>query len=228
MTNSAPQKITIAIDGTAGVGKSSVGKAVALKYGISFLSTGQMYRCLGWKALKAGINMDDEAAVLKAAKDIVWGFERQSDSSLKVLVDGQYLGDKLQLEEVGRAASKVSAVGPARAVIMQKQIDLGRAGDIVMEGRDIGTAICPEAPVKIYLTANAQARAQRRVKQLKEQGEPADYEDILSSIISRDERDSNRACSPLRPAPDAVIIDTSEMTLNEVIEKVLEVVGKVW
>lgn len=228
MTNSAPQKITIAIDGTAGVGKSSVGKAVALKYGISFLSTGQMYRCLGWKALKAGINMDDEAAVLKAAKDIVWGFERQSDSSLKVLVDGQYLGDKLQLEEVGRAASKVSAVGPARAVIMQKQIDLGRAGDIVMEGRDIGTAICPEAPVKIYLTANAQARAQRRVKQLKEQGEPADYEEILSSIISRDERDSNRACSPLRPAPDAVIIDTSEMTLNEVIEKVLEVVGKVW
>ena len=134
MTKLRPSKITIAIDGTAGVGKSSVGKAVALKYGISFLSTGQMYRCLGWKVLKSGINMDDESAVIKAAKDIVWGFERQSDSSLKVLVDGQYLGDKLQLEEVGRAASKVSAIGPARAIIMQKQIDLGREGNIVMEG----------------------------------------------------------------------------------------------
>lgn len=228
MTNLRPSKITIAIDGTAGVGKSSVGKAVALKYGISFLSTGQMYRCLGWKVLKSGINMDDESAVIKAAKDIVWGFERQSDSSLKVLVDGQYLGDKLQLEEVGRAASKVSAIGPARAIIMQKQIDLGREGNIVMEGRDIGTAICPDAPVKIYLIANAEARAQRRVKQLQEQGEKADYDEILASIISRDERDSNRSCSPLKPAPDAVIIDTSALSLDEVIEKVMEEVGKVW
>ena len=228
MTKLRPSKITIAIDGTAGVGKSSVGKAVALKYGISFLSTGQMYRCLGWKVLKSGINMDDESAVIKAAKDIVWGFERQSDSSLKVLVDGQYLGDKLQLEEVGRAASKVSAIGPARAIIMQKQIDLGREGNIVMEGRDIGTAICPDAPVKIYLIANAEARAQRRVKQLQEQGEKADYDEILASIISRDARDSNRSCSPLKPAPDAVILDTSAFSLDEVIEKVMEEVGKVW
>lgn len=228
MTDAKKALMTIAIDGTAGVGKSSVGKAVALKYGLSFLSTGQMYRCLGWKVLTSGIDMNDAEAVTRAAKSIVWGFERQPDSSLKVLIDGQYLGDKLQLEEVGRAASKTSAVPQARAVIMQKQIDLGKKGGIVMEGRDIGTVICPDAPVKIYLTAAPEARAARRVKQLEEQGEKADYESILASIISRDERDTNRAVSPLKPAEDAVIIDTSALNLEQVIDKVLEAVEKVW
>lgn len=228
MTDAKKPLMTIAIDGTAGVGKSSVGKAVALKYGLSFLSTGQMYRCLGWKALNSGINLDDEAAVTRAAKSIVWGFEKRPDSSLKVLIDGQYPGDKLQLEEVGRAASKVSAIPEARAAIMQKQIDLGRLGGIVMEGRDIGTVICPDAPVKIYLTAAPEARAARRVKQLEEQGEKADYASILASIISRDERDSSRAVSPLKPAEDAVIIDTSALNLEQVVNKVLEAVAKVW
>lgn len=221
-------KITIAIDGTAGVGKSSVGKAVALKYGISFLSTGQMYRCLGWKVLEKGIDLNDEAAVIKAAKEIVWGFERQADSSLKVLIDGQYLGSKLLLEETGRAASKVSAIAQARSIITQKQKDLGRAGGIVMEGRDIGTVICPQAPLKIYLTAAPEARAQRRVKQLEQEGQKADYGEILASIKSRDERDSTRAVAPLKPAQDALIIDTSNMSLEQVIFRVLEAAAKVW
>lgn len=221
-------KITIAIDGTAGVGKSSVGKAVALKYGISFLSTGQMYRCLGWKVLEKGIDLNDEAAVIKAAKEIVWGFERQADSSLKVLIDGQYLGSKLLLEETGRAASKVSAIAQARSIITQKQKDLGRAGGIVMEGRDIGTVICPQAPLKIYLTAAPEARAQRRVKQLEQEGQKADYGEILASIKSRDERDSTRAVAPLKPAKDALIIDTSNMSLEQVIFRVLEAAAKVW
>ena len=221
-------KILIAIDGTAGVGKSSVGKAVALKYGISFLSTGQMYRCLGWKVLESGINPADEAAVIKAAKDTVWGFERQADSSLKVLIDGKYLGSKLLLEETGAAASKVSAIAQARQVITQKQKDLGLAGGIVMEGRDIGTVICPQAPLKIYLTAAAQARACRRVKQLEQEGQKADYDAILASIIARDERDTKRSVAPLKPAEDALIIDTSDMSLQQVIDKVLEAASKLW
>ena len=227
MSNIDKSKITIAIDGTAGVGKSSVGKAVALKYGLSFLSTGQMYRCLGWKVLDSKIDFNDEAAIIEAAKNINWGFERQADSSLKVFIDGIHLGDKMLLEEVGRAASKVSAIPQARAVITQKQIDLGLAGGIVMEGRDIGTVICPNAPIKIYLTAAAEARAERRVKQLEEKGEKADYEEILASIKSRDERDTNRSCAPLKPAEDAIIIDTSYMDLQQVIDKVLEAVEKV-
>ena len=221
-------KILIAIDGTAGVGKSSVGKAVALQYGISFLSTGQMYRCLGWKALESGINLADEAAVIKTAKDIVWGFERQADSSLKVLIDGKYLGSKLLLEETGAAASKVSAIPQARQVITQKQKDLGLAGGIVMEGRDIGTVICPQAPLKIYLTAAPQARALRRVKQLEQEGQKADYEAILASIKARDERDTKRSVAPLKPAADALIIDTSDMSLQQVIDKVLEAASKLW
>ena len=221
-------KITIAIDGTAGVGKSSVGKAVALKYGISFLSTGQMYRCLGWKVLDGGIDLNDEASVIKAAKDIVWGFERQADSSLKVLIDGNYLGNKLLSEETGRAASKVSAIPQARSIITQKQKDLGATGGIVMEGRDIGTVICPQAPLKIYLMAAPEARAQRRVKQLEQEGQKADYAEILASIKSRDERDSTRSVAPLKPAKDALIIDTSNMSLEEVISKVLEAASKLW
>lgn len=216
-------KIVIAIDGPAGVGKSSVGKAIALKYGLSFLSTGEMYRCLGWKALAAGVDLGDEEKVYQIAKNINWSFERQPDSSLKILIDGVYLGDKLLQDEVGQAASKTSALPKARAVITQKQIEMGKQGGLVMEGRDIGTVICPQAPVKIFLTASAQERAKRRVLQLKEAGAAADYDEILASIKARDERDMNRAIAPLKPAPDAICIDTSALSLQEAIDKVLRI-----
>ena len=124
-------KSVIAIDGPAGVGKSSVGKAVARKYGMSFLSTGEMYRCLGWKALSLGIALDDEERVYETAKNIVWTFEKQPDSGLNVLVDGIYLGDKLLSDEVGQAASKTSAIPKARAVITQKQVDMGKEGGLM-------------------------------------------------------------------------------------------------
>ena len=220
------EKLVIAIDGPAGVGKSSVGKAVALKYGLSFLSTGEMYRCLGWKVLNAGIDPDDAQKVLEAAQSIKWSFERRPDSSLKVFVDGVYLGEELHREDVGRAASKTSANGPARAVVTQKQKEMALEGNIVMEGRDIGTVIAPNAQVKIYLDASAQERAKRRFEQLKIKGQDADYNAILDGIITRDERDKNRACAPLKPAEDAIIIDTSAFTLQQVIDKVMEISSK--
>ncbi|MDR1123853.1 MAG: (d)CMP kinase [Elusimicrobiota bacterium] len=213
----AARKITIAIDGPAGVGKSSVGRALAVKYGLGFLSTGEMYRCLGWKALNRGLDLNDEESVYRAAKDIKWDFERAPDGSLKVLVDGIYLGDKLLADEVGQAASQTSALPKARAVVMEKQIEMGRAGGLVMEGRDIGTVICPQAPIKIFLTASAEQRARRRVLQLRGKGREADYEELLASIKARDRRDSSRAISPLKPAQDAVIIDTSDLNLEQVI-----------
>jgi cytidylate kinase len=185
-----------------------------------------MYRCLGWKALSLGISADDEEKVFETARNIKWDFERQPDGSLHVLVDGVYLGGRLLSDEVGQAASKTSAIPEARAVIMQKQIDMGREGGIVMEGRDIGTVICPDAPVKIYLTASAEERAKRRAAQLKEKGEGANYGELLASIKARDERDSNRPVSPLKPAGDAVVIDTSAMDLRQVINKVLEICDK--
>lgn len=215
-------KLLIAIDGPAGVGKTSVGKALALNYGLGFLSTGIMYRCLGWKALNSGVNLQDEEQVYLIAKNIVWNFEREEDSNLKVIIDGQYLGDNLLSEEVARAASITSALPKARAVITEKQKALALEGGIVMEGRDIGTVIAPKAPLKFYLTASAEARAKRRVLQLKEKGQEANYDEIIKSIISRDERDSSRKTAPLKAAEDAILIDTSSLSLEEVINKVLE------
>ena len=220
------KKLLIAIDGPAGVGKTSVGKVLASKYNLGFLSTGIMYRCLGWKVLKSGVNLQDEEAVFQVAKNIVWGFEKEADSNLRVLIDGQYVGDALITEEVARAASITSALPKARAVITEKQKAMALEGGLVMEGRDIGTVIAPKAPLKFYLIASAQARAQRRVLQLKEKGQEANFEEILKSIISRDERDSSRKTAPLKPAQDAVIIDTSSLTLEEVIHKVLEISNK--
>lgn len=220
------KKLLIAIDGPAGVGKTSVGKALASQYNLGFLSTGIMYRCLGWKALKSGVNLQDEEAVFQVAKNIIWSFEKEADSNLRVLIDGQYVGDALITEEVARAASITSALPKARAVITEKQKEMALEGGLVMEGRDIGTVIAPKAPLKFYLIASAEARAQRRVLQLKEKGQEANFEEILKSIISRDERDSSRKTAPLKPAQDAVIIDTSSLTLEEVIYKVLEISNK--
>ncbi len=224
--NMENKKLLIAIDGPAGVGKTSVGKALARHYGLGFLSTGIMYRCLGWKVLKNNVNLQNEEAVFQTAKNIVWGFEKEEDSNLKVLVDGKFLGDTLLSEEVARAASITSALPKARAVITNKQKAMAEEGGLVMEGRDIGTVIAPNAPIKFYLIASAEARANRRVLQLKEKGQEANYEEILKSIISRDERDSSRKTAPLKPAEDAILIDTSTLTLEEVINKVLELSHK--
>ena len=212
----------IAIDGTAGTGKSSVGCAVAAHLGYGFLSTGEMYRALAYKVFAKKINPEDHDAVLEAARQLRFTFMRQPDAKLKMFVDGEYLGDKLQLEEVGAVASRVSTNGEARRVLTDKMRDVGEDGGIVMEGRDVGTVVFPDAEIKFYLDASAEERAKRRVNQLKEAGQKADYNQILKMIQERDYRDSHRAVSPLKPAEDAVVIDTSSLTMQQVIDAVLE------
>ncbi len=214
--------LVISIDGTAGTGKSTVGKAVAQKLGYGFLSTGELYRALAYKVYEAQLPTEDGAAVLALAKRLSFSFVRQPDAVLKMYVDGEYLGAKLHLEEVGNVASKVSTHKEARAVLTEKMRQAGRDGGIIMEGRDIGTVVFPDAEVKFYLSATARERANRRVKQLKEAGENPDYEKILALIEERDYRDSHRAASPLKPADGAVIIDTSHLTQDEVVQTVLE------
>ncbi len=214
--------LVISIDGTAGTGKSTVGKAVAQKLGYGFLSTGELYRALAYKVYEAQLPPEDGAAVLALAKRLAFSFVRQPDAVLKMHVDGEYLGAKLHLEEVGNVASKVSTHKEARAVLTEKMRQAGADGGIIMEGRDIGTVVFPDAEVKFYLSATAQERAKRRVKQLKEAGENPDYAKILALIEERDYRDSHRAASPLRPAEGAVIIDTSNLTQDEVVQTVLE------
>ena len=212
----------IAIDGTAGTGKSTVGKAIAAKLGYGFLSTGEMYRALAYKVFEKHIVPEDHDAVLEAARQLHFTFARQPDASLKMYVDGEYLGDKLHLEEVGNVASRVSTNGEARRVLTEKMRDVGDDGGIVMEGRDVGTVVFPDADMKFYLDASAEERAKRRVKQLKEAGEHANYDQILKMIQERDYRDSHRAVSPLKPAEDAVIIDTSSLNLQQVVDAVWE------
>lgn len=212
----------IAIDGTAGTGKSSVGCAVAAHLGYGFLSTGEMYRALAYKVFAKKINPEDHDAVLEVARQLRFTFMRQPDAKLKMFVDGEYLGDKLHLEEVGAVASRVSTNGEARRVLTDKMRDVGEDGGIVMEGRDVGTVVFPDAEIKFYLDASAEERAKRRVNQLKEAGQKADYNQILKMIQERDYRDSHRAVSPLKPAEDAVVIDTSALTMQQVIDAVLE------
>ena len=212
----------IAIDGTAGTGKSSVGCAVAEHLGYGFLSTGEMYRALAYKVFAKKINPEDHDAVLEAARQLRFTFMRQPDAKLTMFVDGEYLGDKLHLEEVGAVASRVSTNGEARRVLTDKMRDVGEDGGIVMEGRDVGTVVFPDAEIKFYLDASAEERAKRRVNQLKEAGQKADYNQILKMIQERDYRDSHRAVSPLKPAEDAVVIDTSSLTMQQVIDAVLE------
>ncbi len=214
--------LVIAIDGTAGTGKSSVGKLVAQKLGYGFLSTGELYRALAYKVFESHIAAEDAEAVLALAKRLVFTFVRQPDAVLKMHVDGEYLGAKLHLEETGNVASKVSTHKEARAVLTEKMRQAGEAGGIIMEGRDIGTVVFPDAEVKFYLSATAEERAKRRVRQLQEAGQQPDYQHILELIEERDYRDSHRAASPLKPATDAIIIDTSTMNLDQVVQTVLE------
>lgn len=221
-----PCKCVIAIDGPAGTGKSSAGKLLAARLGLSFLGTGEMYRALGYKVFAAGIDMTDDAAVTALAQKINFTFERQADASLKMFVDGEFLGPKLQSEEAGSAASKTSALPNARLVLTEKQRAMAAKGGIILEGRDIGTVVCPDADFKFFITASAPVRAERRVKQLEESGQKADYAAILKSIEERDHRDSTRAAAPLKPAADAVIVDTSDITLEQVVEKLAAIVGK--
>ena len=219
---SRPNGLVVAIDGTAGTGKSTVGCAAAQALGYSFLSTGGLYRALAYTVFAKKIDPTDAQAVLKAAEELDFRFERQADATLKMFVDGEYLGNKLQLDEVAQTASKVSTNAAARAVLTEKMRQAGKDGGIIVEGRDIGTVVFPDAEVKIYLDATAEVRADRRVKQLVAQGVAADYNQILASIKERDLRDSTRAASPLKPAEDAIQIDTSHMQRQEVIDAVIK------
>ena len=214
--------LLISIDGTAGTGKSTVGKAVAAKLGYGFLSTGEMYRALAYTVFAKHIDPADHDGVLAAVRAMRFTFARQPDATLKMFVDGEYLGTKLHLEEVGNVASQVSTNREARRVLTEKMREVGEPGGIVMEGRDIGTVVFPDADIKFYLDASARERANRRFKQLQEAGEHPNYDEILRLIEERDYRDKNRAASPLKPAEDAIIIDTSSLNLQQVIAAVLE------
>ena len=219
----------IAIDGPSGAGKSSVSKLVAIELGFSCLDTGAMYRSIAWQAVHDGVALDDAEALGEIARthDIEFTHEPGNPSPIGVAIGGNDVTLAIRTAEIDRAVSPVSAVPAVREALVAQQQRIGRAGDYVVEGRDIGTVVFPEAQVKVFLTASNEARARRRVLQNGERGiGSTDYEEVLADIIRRDEYDSSRAASPLRPAEDAVHIDSSDMTMDEVIAQICALARK--
>lgn len=213
----------IAIDGPSGAGKSSVSVEVARNLGFSCLDTGAMYRSIAWQALHDGVALDDAEALGEIARtyDIEFAHEPGNPKPTGVSIGGVDVTDAIRTAEIDRAVSPVSAVPAVREALVAQQQRIGNAGDYVVEGRDIGTVVFPDAAVKVFLTASNEARARRRVLQNEERGVGStDFETVLADIIRRDELDSSRAASPLKPAEDAVHIDSSDMTMQEVIDAI--------
>jgi len=219
-----PEVITsgvIAIDGPAGTGKSSVARRVATALGANYIDTGAMYRVATLRALRAGVALDDPDAIDKATEGVRIAVTNDPAKQV-VLMDGEDVSDEIRRDEVTRAVSAVSAVPAVRTRLVQAQRDLAQNGLSVLEGRDIGTVVFPDAALKVYLTATPEARAQRRHDQNVAAGIDSDYQTVLADVIRRDHLDSTRSTSPLRPADDAVQVDTTDMGIEEVIAKLVE------
>jgi len=215
--------VVIAVDGPAGTGKSSVSKGLARVLGARYLDTGAMYRIVTLALLRAGVDLADPAAVAAAA-DVPLAIGHDPDSDAAFLA-GEDVSAEIRGEEVTRAVSAVSAVPEVRERLVRIQRDLAAsAGSVVVEGRDIGTVVLPDADVKIFLTASAETRARRRSDQNRAAGLADDYETVLADVQRRDHLDSTRVVSPLRPAADAVIVDTGELTEAEVVSHLRDLV----
>lgn len=213
--------ISIAIDGPAGAGKSTIAKAVAKKLSFIYVDTGALYRAIGLYALKNNLNSENK--VIFSLKEIKVDLKFENNSQ-KVFLCDEDVSEKIRTPEVSMMASKVSAISEVREFLFNLQRDLARKDNVIMDGRDIGTVILPDADVKIFLTASSEKRAQRRYKELVEKGLQVSYDAILSDIIKRDSDDSNREIAPLKAAQDAILVDTSEYNLEESINLVLNVI----
>ena len=212
----------IAIDGPVASGKSAVGSRVARGLSYRFVDTGGMYRAVTVAALDRGIDLHDEEALGRLSESISLQVEPQAAGPDRVLADGVDLTERLRTAEVGEAVSLVSRVPRVREAMVRLQRELAAAGEIVMAGRDIGTVVLPDAPLKLYLDASPEERVRRRHDELLAAGESASYDDVREELALRDAIDSQRAASPLRPAEDAVHIDTDHLSLEEVVARILE------
>ena len=215
----------IAVDGPAGAGKSTIAKLVAKKMNLIYVDTGAMYRAMALYMLKQNVDINNETAVAEACTgaDVTIKYE---DGMQVVYLNGENVNAYLRTEEVGNAASKTSAIPAVRARLLELQQNLAKTSDCIMDGRDIGTCVLPNADVKIYLTASSAVRAKRRYDELTAKGENCDIAQIQADIEERDHRDMTREIAPLKQAEDAVLVDSSYMTIDEVVEKIVELAGR--
>ena len=211
--------LRVAIDGPGGTGKSTIARAVAEKFGLEYIDTGAMYRSMGLKALRLGVDPSDEAAVAAMLADTSIDFRDNH-----MYLDGEDVSGLIRTNEISMAASDISKLPCVRAKADELSKFLASTRDVVMEGRDIGATVIPDAEVKIFMTASPEVRAKRRYEQLLAAGKEADYDTIFNEIQARDYQDSHREVSPLRAADDAVYLDTSDMSIDENIDAVAEII----
>lgn len=214
----------IAIDGPVGAGKSTIARLVAQGLGYTYIDSGAMYRALAWAARRAGITGDDSDPVVHLVQRTDIDLRPQANGVNRVLVDGRDITGEIRSPEISQLASKLSAIPTVRRRMVALQQEMAGEGCLVMEGRDIQTVVLPEAEVKIFLTASAGERGRRRWKELRGRGLEVDLQQVLADIEARDARDTTRADSPVKPAPDAVHVDTDGLTIEQVVAKVLAIV----
>ena len=216
--------ISIAIDGPSGAGKSTLAKSLAAKLGYLYVDTGAIYRTIGYHAFSNGIDPKDEAAVVGALPDIKVEMTYGDDGLQHMLLNGQDVTREIRLPEISMYASAVSAHPGVRSFLLEMQRQLARTNNVIMDGRDIGTVVLPDAKVKVYLTASAEERARRRCLELEQRGTPEPIEKVLHEIEERDWNDSHRAVAPLRQAEDAVLLDTTELDFRQSEEALLKII----
>ena len=215
--------LKIAIDGPGGAGKSTLAKGLAKKLGFAYVDTGAIYRTVGFAARARGIAPDDVSAVSAMLKDIKVE-ARFEGGRQDMYLDGEFLGDRIREHEISHYASAVSAIPAVREYLFDMQRSIADENNVIMDGRDIGTVILPDAQLKIFLTATAEERAERRTRELEEKGQKADYAQILADIKERDERDSSRAIAPLKAADDAILFNNSGYTPEQSLSEALAIV----
>ena len=215
---------SIAIDGPSGAGKSTLAKMAAEHFGFVYLDTGAIYRCVGLYAFRAGVPSKDEEAVTALLPEIDIVIERAEDGSQKMMLNGEDVSSDIRLPEVSIYASDVSAMKPVREFLLETQRGFARRENVIMDGRDIGTVVLPDADVKIFLTAKPEIRAKRRYEELIARGEDVTFDEVLRDMLYRDKNDSERAESPLKMAEDAVLADTSYLDLDESRDLIISII----
>jgi len=222
--SSTRSRPVVAIDGPAGAGKSTAARAAAQRLGFVLVDTGALYRGVALAARERGIDWEDAEALGELARGLRLSFAMSESGEPRLRIDGVDRADDIRTQEIARGASDVSKHPAVRDALLGLQRGLGRDGGVVLEGRDIGTVVFPDAEVKIFLTASSAERARRRVGDLESRGQPADYDAILHQIEARDAQDSGRAVAPLKPADDAVLLDTTDLAFDQVVDRLVTIV----
>ena len=218
------KQYAVAIDGPSGAGKSTLARAAAERLGILYVDTGAIYRTIGLYVQRRGIDPKDTAAVLAALPDIRIGMDHDADGMQRMLLNGEDVTADIRLPEISMYASAASAIQGVRDFLMEMQRSLARERSVIMDGRDIGTVVLPDADVKIFLCADLETRARRRCLELEKRGTPKAFEEVLQEMEQRDYNDTHRAAAPLRPADDAIMIDNTDMDFAASLELLLDVI----